>query len=118
MVQQFRLVPIKKAPLRVAKFFVRLRETSLRAAHAVHTMLTRMVLFECDCCRERFPAFHPAFAPPPEDASKMELMKVGKGGAAVRNIEVARWEELPVPPRATEERLLVVQRCSDLCMAI
>ena len=116
-VQEFVLVPIKKVPVRHAKFSVRLRESSLRAVHAVHTMLTRMVLFECDCCRERFPAFHPAFAPPAAVAKQIELLKPGKGGVAVCNIEVATWDVLPVPPDATEEALLVAERCSGLCLA-
>ena len=41
------VVPLKKFPVRVAKYDVRLRDVSLRAAHAMHTILTRMVVFQC-----------------------------------------------------------------------
>ena len=111
------VVPIKQAPLRVAKYFVRLRESSLRAVHAVHAMLTRMVLFDCNCCRERFPAFHPAFGPPAVVAEQMELLKCGADGVAPCSNAVATWEDLPLPPAAPEEHLLVAESCTGVCQA-
>ena len=41
-------VPLKKVPLRVAKYDVRLREAPLRAVQAMHAILTNMVLFSCN----------------------------------------------------------------------
>ena len=73
-----------------------LREGPLRAVQAEQTMLTRMVLFVCRCCRERFQTFHPAFVPP-EDLS-LHLTARGGSGVAACNIEVARWEEVPPLP--------------------
>ena len=49
---------------RVAKFDVVLRQAPLRAVHVMHTILTRMVMFRCLVCNERFPTFHPAYVPP------------------------------------------------------
>ena len=58
------VVPVNRLPLRGARYDVCLREVPLRAVHAMHTILSRMVMFECSWCRERFPTFHPAFKPP------------------------------------------------------
>ena len=44
---EFAMVPVKTISIRVAKFDVVLREEPLRAAHAMHTILTRMVKFRC-----------------------------------------------------------------------
>ena len=72
-----------------------LREASLRAVQAMHTILTRMVLFHCTVCMERFPTFHPAYEPPPSIAGKMELLKRGSNGLAACSIEVHSWEDAP-----------------------
>ena len=84
------VIPVKHVPLRVPKFDVCLKETALRAVQAEQTMLTRMVKFGCSWCTERFPAFHPAYEPP--DWLPMELLKRGKDGVALCNIEVAKWD--------------------------
>ena len=91
----FILLPLKRFPLRVAKYDVRLRDASLRAVHAMHAILSRMVLFHCNECRERFPTFHPAFVPPPSVANQMELLRHGADGLAPCNVEVASWDQLP-----------------------
>ena len=91
----YQAVPLKKVPVRVAKYDVALRETPLRAAQAMHAILSRMVLFVCNDCRERFPTFHPAYVPPPSIADDMEVLKRGKDGVAACNVEVATWDELP-----------------------
>ena len=44
---------------------VRLRQGALRAVQAMHAILSHMVLFRCNECKERFPTFHPAYEPPP-----------------------------------------------------
>ena len=88
-------VPVKKIPVRVAKYDVNLRESSLRAAQAMHTILSRMLLFVCNDCNERFPTFHPAYAPPPAIAKDMEILKAARSGVAACNVCVAAWDEFP-----------------------
>ena len=44
------VVPLKELQLRAAKYDVVLREASLWATLAMHTILTRMVMFRCRCC--------------------------------------------------------------------
>ena len=81
---------------------------------AQQTMLTRMVVFHCNWCTERFPAFHPAYEPP--DWLRMELLKRGSNGVAACNIEVATWDEVPAfsPP---EEHLVVASCHTGVCRA-
>ena len=55
-----------------------------------------MVLFECRECKERFPTFHPAYAPPRALAKEFEILKRGRDGVAACNVEVCVWDELPV----------------------
>jgi hypothetical protein len=81
--KSYTMVPVKRLPIRVAKYDLCLRENSLRAVHAVHTILTRMVLFYCRECKERFPTFHPAYVPPAKVAQKMELFRHSGDGVAV-----------------------------------
>ena len=81
------MLPFKALPLRVAKFDVALRERPLWAVRAKHTMLTRMALFTRTTCKNRFPAFHPAFMPPPQ--VKLDLLRPGADGLAPCNIVVA-----------------------------
>ena len=92
------VLPLKLLPLRVAKFDVRLKEMPLQAVRAVQAMLTRMVLFSCNTCRERFPAFHPAYEPPGHVG--LELLKHGAGGVARCNVDVVRLDEVPSAPDA------------------
>ena len=108
---QYDLAPLKKVPVRVAKYDVRLRDAPLRATQAMHTILSRLVLFTCRDCRERFPTFHPAFAPPPAIAAEMEILKRGKDGVAACSVEVASWDELP--PLHPDDG--VAMRCSGQC---
>ena len=42
--REYRLLPVKKVPVRVAKYDVNLRESPLRAVQAMHAILTHMVL--------------------------------------------------------------------------
>ena len=111
---QYVLVPLKKVPLRVAKYEVVLREAPLRATQALHAILTRMVVFTCNQCSERFPTFHPAYAPPPEIAKDMEILRRGKDGVAACNVEVATWDELP-PLDAADGIALCCTGCCLRC---
>ena len=108
------ILPLKLLPLRVAKFDVRLKEMPLQAVRAVQAMLTRMVLFLCNTCRERFPAFHPAYEPPGHVG--LELLKHGADGVARCNVEVARWDEVPSAPDA--EALMAVRGVQRLVPAV
>ena len=91
-----------------------MREKALRAVHAQQTMLTRMVLFNCDWCNERFPTFHPAYRPPLE--VELELTRPGKDGVALCNIEVAKWGTLP-PLEEPAEELAVAKVYCGTCLA-
>ena len=106
------LLPLKAFPLRVAKFDVAIKERTLYADLAVHTMLTRMVHFTCDWCTERFQAFHPAYEPPAE--LNMELLKRTRGGVALCNLEVAKWNG-PPPFHCSEVELVLAQECTGTC---
>ena len=108
----YRPVPVKKIPVRVAKYDVHLRESSLRAVQAMHAILSHMVKFTCNHCKERFPTFHPAYAPPPSIAKDMEILRHGKDGVAACNVEVSHWDELP-PLDAPDGVALC---CSGTCL--
>ena len=88
-----RMVPVKHVPLRVSKFDVVLRQAPLRAVQVMHTILSRMVMFRCLVCNERFPTFHPAYVPPAK--LDLHLLKRGAGGVAQCCVEVESWTELP-----------------------
>ena len=90
-----------------------IREGPLQAVLAKQTMLTRMSLFNCNYCTERFPAFHPAYTPDP--SLQMELLKHGADGVAPCNIEVAMWDTLP-PLEAPEEDLLLAEEHRGVCL--
>jgi len=106
-----RMIPVKDIPLRVSKFDVTLRDAPLRAVHAVHTILTRMVMFRCLVCNERFPTFHPAYVPP--ENLDLHLMKHGAGGVAHCNLEVASWVEVPPFPEGDDG---VAKKYSGICL--
>ena len=106
------MVPLKKIPARVAKYDVQLREGAVRAAQAAHAILSRMVLFTCRECSERFPTFHPAYAPPECIARNMEVLKRGRDGLASCSVEVFWWEELP--PLQPPDGLAL--QCSGVCV--
>lgn len=109
---EYMLVSLKHLPVRVAKYDVNLRDAPLRAVQAMHTILSRMVLFTCNDCKERFPTFHPAYVPPPGIAKKMEILKPGRDGVPVCSVEVATWDELP--PLDAPDDLAVC--CSGTCL--
>jgi hypothetical protein len=92
------IVPLDRVRLRAPKCDAVLREQGLRAVHAQQTILSRMVVFFCRWCRERFPTFHPAYIPP----QKLGMQLLSSGGADVSrcNIEVAWWDEVPPEPSA------------------
>ena len=96
----------------MAKYDVQLREAALRAVQAMHAILSSMVVFTCNDCKERFPTFHPAYVPPPRIAKEMELLRHGKDGVAACNVEVAKWDELP--PLQTVDGLALC--CSGTCL--
>ncbi len=106
-----RMIPVKDIPLRVSKFDVALRDAPLRAVHAMHTILTRMVMFRCLVCNERFPTFHPAYVPPAK--LDLHLLKRGAGGVPHCSVEVASWTELP-PFRGEEDG--IAKRYSGTCL--
>ena len=110
--REYRFLPVKKIPVRVAKYDVNLRESPLRAVQAMHAILTHMVLFTCNHCKERFPTFHPAYFPPPAIAKDMEILKHGKDGVAACNVEVADWDDMP----PLEARDGVATCCSGTCL--
>ena len=85
------VIPVNRLPLRGARYDVSLRDALLRAVHAMHAILSRMVMFQCSWCRERFPTFHPAFCPPP--SLDMCMLKRQVGGVPLFNMEVAQWTE-------------------------
>ena len=71
-----------------------------------------MVLLTRNTCRERSPAFHPAYEPRAD--LKLELLRRGSGGVAACNVEVAEWDDLP-PLKQCEEELLIAEEHSGLC---
>ena len=95
----------------VAKYDVRLRESALLSVQAMHTILSRMVLFECRECKERFPTFHPAYAPPRALAKEFEKSTRGRDGVAACNVEVSVWDELP----ALDAPDGLAPSCSGMC---
>ena len=107
-----RVVPIADIPLRVSKFDVVLREAPLRAVHAMQTILSRMVLFRCMVCNERFPTFHPAYVPPKK--LDLHMLRRGANGAAHCNMEVAAWNEMPPLEHDGDE---MAKRYTGTCLA-
>ncbi|MCP4092412.1 MAG: hypothetical protein GY747_03095, partial [Planctomycetes bacterium] len=113
LLDEFFVVPVSKMRRSAAKYEVQLREEPLQATRAIHTILTRMVVFHCDSCRERFPTFHPAFEPP--ESLGLDLLKSGRDGVAACSTAVASWNELPPPPDAPEPELLVATVHTGMC---
>jgi hypothetical protein len=107
------VVPVKELEFRAAKYDVVLREASPWATHAMHTILSRMVVFRCHCCNERFATFHPAYRPP--DALRLEILKKGGFGAPVCSVEVHSWNEAP-PFEESEGDLLVARTYESSCL--
>ena len=113
LLDEFLVVPVAKLRRSAAKYEVSLREEPLQASRAIHTILTRMVMFHCDSCRERFPTFHPAYEPPEE--LELDILKAGFDGVASCSTAVASWNDLPPPPDAPEPELLVATVHTGLC---
>ena len=80
--REYRIVPLRLLDRRVLKYAVRLREQSLRAAEAMHMVLSRQVRFDCKVCAERFAAFHPAYEPPQQISEALEVLRRGRSGVA------------------------------------
>jgi hypothetical protein len=68
---------------------------SLRATEAMHKILSHLIRFDCVVCKERFAAFHPAYEPPNEVASKMEVLRPGWSGLAPCSVQVSTWHSMP-----------------------
>ena len=110
--ERLRVIREEDAQPRVSKFDVVLRQAPLRAVHVMHTILTRMVMFHCVICNERFPTFHPAYVPPAK--LDMHLLRKGKDGVAPCNLEVAEWTE--VPP-LSEASCCIAKAYTGTCLA-
>ena len=64
--KQYRAEPGKNVfSVRVVKYDVNLRESSVRAVHAMHGILSHMVKFIWNDCKERLLTFYPAYFPLP-----------------------------------------------------
>ena len=61
----------------------------------MYAILSHMVLFDCKVCKERFPAFHPAYRPPSRLFNEIEVLKRGATGVATCNTEVSSWDDVP-----------------------
>ena len=112
------VVPVKHLELRAAKYDVFLRESPLWATLAMHTILSRMVMFHCTTCNKRFPTFHPAYRPP----DHLDLELLGRPLTNKRNlrlppccVDVATWDSVP-PLKESEEELLVAREYTGLCV--
>ena len=110
------IIPVNRLSLRGARYDVCLRERPLRAVHAMQTMMTRMVLFTCQWCRERFPTFHPAFEPPKWLRNTMQILKKGRNGVAGCDTEVASWEDAPPFPEGDGEEDVMARECTGVCL--
>ena len=113
------VIPVKEVQLRAAKYDVVPREAGLWATLAMHTILTRMVMFRCRCCNERFPTFYPAYRPPddgPDDLG-LELLKKRQGDTPACRVEVASWDDVP-PLEEKEEELLVARTYEGRCQVL
>ena len=116
--KHLQVIPVKHVEFRPAKYDVQLREPPLWAILSMHTITSRMVMFCCNKCNERFPTFHPAYRPP--DDLNMLLLKQPKTtknrfGPPVCSIEVAAWDEVP-PLDETEAELLVAKVYRGRCL--
>jgi hypothetical protein len=107
------IIPAARLPVRVPKFDVVLKEGPLQAVLAVHMIEEQTVLFTCNTCKERFPAFHPAYEPPA--FLKLELLKRGADGLPLCNVEVAQWDTFPAFPAAGEESVMAAEHAGE-CM--
>ena len=111
------VVPVKHLLLRKVKYDVVFKEGALWAVFAMHKILSRMVMFHCTTCNERFSTCHPAYRPP--DDLDLELLgrpKTNKGRAlAPCCVDVATWDEVP-PFKESEEELLVAREYTGCCL--
>ena len=113
------VVPVKHLEFRAAKFDVSLREAPLWATLAMHTILSRLVMFHCTICNERFPTFHPAYRPPDElDLELLGRPRTFKGRPRLPPccIDVATWDEAP-PLDESEEDGIVAREYTGCCLS-
>ena len=111
--EKLHVLPVKWLEFRAVKYDVALREAPLWATLAMHTILSRMVMFRCTCCNERFATFHPAYRPPDE----LDLHMLGRPKrywAPACSIDVASWDEAP-PFEEAEEELLLARTYEGRC---
>jgi hypothetical protein len=97
-------------PPRTCKNRTVFRERLLRKVHDVHRILGNLVLIHCRVCRERFPTFHPAHAPP-VDLAILAACPVG----------VAEWDGGAPPDERRADATLhhgICRRCSDELRAV
>ena len=66
----------------------------LRASEAMHEILSMQVLFDCRVCKERFAVFYPAYELSEEVATCLEILRSGKCGLAVCNVQVSFWDDM------------------------
>ena len=112
------VVPVKHLEFCAAKFDVSLREALLWATLAMHTMLSRMVMFHCTICNERFPTFLPAYRLPDElDLDFLGRPRTCKGKTRLPPccIDLATWDEAP-PLEVLEEEAIVVREYMGCCL--
>ena len=113
------VIPVKHLEFRAAKFDVSLREAPLWATLAMHTILSRLVMFHCTICNERFPTFHPAYRPPDElDLELLGRPRTFKGRPRLPPccIDVATWDEVP-PLDESEEDAIVAREYTGCCLS-
>ena len=109
---------MKHLEFRAVKYDVWLREAPLWATLAMHTILSRMVMFHCTTCNERFPTFHPAYTPPDElDLELLGRPRTFKGMPRLPSCctLVGAWDEAP-PLHESDEELLVARVYTGCCL--
>ena len=89
------------------------------ATLAMHTMLSRMVMFQCTICKERFPTFLPAYRLPDElDLDLLGRPRTCKGKARLPPccMDLVTWEEAP-PLEELQEEAIVVLEYTGCCLS-
>ena len=86
-------------PLRTAKDHAALRTEPLEAIQAMQDVMCNLLLFECNECHVRFPAFHPEFDPTTfEPMLELQITKHCRNNVAV-------WDAgMPPPPEDCARR--------------
>ena len=86
----------------------RLDQEEQNATLAMHAILSRMVMFKCTMCGERFPMLHPARLVKPADLDLHVLKCFCRGG-------VALWDDAP-PFEEADEEACVAKTYKGLCL--